>query len=230
VWYATPTTFNYRLRLYVAFILAECQCITAGIGLYPARSRPKSGHGPTILENLKSDKEFEDNSLMPVEMDYETIHNINVYDSEFALTTKELGWNWNMTVQYWLVAYVYKRLPFSLKPYRSQITMLMSAFWHGLHPAYYLWAATISLMFLTEEAMIRAFRNTSASGRQKVFDWICWLFRTQILYYNGMAFVILRFTSLFTYWSSIYFIGHILLGLLYFISLWIANLSDKKSI
>lgn len=42
--------------------------------------------------------------------DFETIHNIDEWKCETALTVKEVLRYWNMSVQYWMATCVYKRI------------------------------------------------------------------------------------------------------------------------
>ena len=42
---------------------------------------------------------------------FETTHNIVIYGVELAPTMKEAMKVWNMTVQWWMATYVYKKLP-----------------------------------------------------------------------------------------------------------------------
>ena len=53
IFYMTPVFFNFRMRLYSGFVLSECTCISAGLGVYPEASEPKPGIGPTKLQVLK---------------------------------------------------------------------------------------------------------------------------------------------------------------------------------
>lgn len=53
-----------------------------------------------------------DATLKSTKYDYETVHNINSYGTEFYPTLREGMKNWNMTVQYWLATCIYKRLEF----------------------------------------------------------------------------------------------------------------------
>ena len=46
-----------------------------------------------------------------VEYNFETVHSLDLYGCELAPTVREGMRAWNMTVQYWLATYVYKRLP-----------------------------------------------------------------------------------------------------------------------
>ena len=50
-----------------------------------------------------------------IEYDFETIHNIEEYQTEFAPTIRDGMRYWNMTVQFWLANYVYKRAPKSFR-------------------------------------------------------------------------------------------------------------------
>lgn len=53
-----------------------------------------------------------------IEYDFETVHNLDIYGCELAPTVREGMRAWNMTVQYWLANYVYKRVPFKSGPLR----------------------------------------------------------------------------------------------------------------
>uniref|UniRef100_A0A5K3FWZ3 Acyltransferase n=1 Tax=Mesocestoides corti TaxID=53468 RepID=A0A5K3FWZ3_MESCO len=47
--YLAAVFLVYRMRLYFAWIVGECVCVGAGLGAYPAISRPVAGRGPTDL-------------------------------------------------------------------------------------------------------------------------------------------------------------------------------------
>lgn len=40
----------FRMKFYIAWLMSESACIMAGLGLYPAVSKPKPGYGPTEPE------------------------------------------------------------------------------------------------------------------------------------------------------------------------------------
>uniref|UniRef100_A0A0R3WMR5 Lysophospholipid acyltransferase 7 n=1 Tax=Hydatigena taeniaeformis TaxID=6205 RepID=A0A0R3WMR5_HYDTA len=50
--YLSVLFFVYRTRLYFAWIMGECVCMSVGLGAYPAISRPAVGEGPTDLVAL----------------------------------------------------------------------------------------------------------------------------------------------------------------------------------
>ena len=76
----------------------------AGLGAYPVKSDPKPGQGPSKLEALEDVTDVD-------EMNFETVHNIDEFAAESVTTMREALKCWNMTVQWWLVANVYRRLP-----------------------------------------------------------------------------------------------------------------------
>ena len=97
------------MRMFIGFIVAECSCIMAGLGAYPVVCRANPGQGPSRPELLA---DFKDSSSGDI--DFATVNNLNLWASEMALSTR--GWlkNWNTTVQYWMVAVVYKRFPYKV--------------------------------------------------------------------------------------------------------------------
>lgn len=68
-----------------------------------------------------------------VEYNFETVHNLDLYGCEMAPTVREGMRAWNMTVQYWLATYVYKRVPFRASSFRFLIfnLVLHLALWYS---------------------------------------------------------------------------------------------------
>ena len=56
-----------------------------------------------LTDNCKNDNN---------ELSFETVHNIDEYYCETEVTVKRVLHYWNMTVQWWMANYVYKRIPF----------------------------------------------------------------------------------------------------------------------
>ncbi|GIY35200.1 lysophospholipid acyltransferase 7 [Caerostris extrusa] len=167
--YMTPSFFNFRMRIYSGFILGECVCIAMGLGAYPKFSNPQPGAGPT---NFSALEELGTKNLSSVEYSFETVKNIYEYGSEFWPTIREGIRSWNRTVQYWLATFVYKRLELS-KPAKICITMLVSAFWHGVHPGYYLCLCSAPLFLFVETEVEKAFKLSAPYSQKVIFDWIC---------------------------------------------------------
>ncbi|XP_030053754.1 membrane-bound acylglycerophosphatidylinositol O-acyltransferase MBOAT7 isoform X2 [Microcaecilia unicolor] len=213
LFYMVPTFFVFRMRFYVAWIFAECGCISAAFGAYPAAAKSRPGGGPTV--DYTSAGRSPEGERLAIEYDYETIKNIDCYGTDFSVKVKDGMRYWNMTVQWWLARYIYKNSPVRYFILRSTWTMLISAYWHGIHPGYYLSFLTIPLCLAAEDAMEEGLRHRLSSSGQMVFDWVQWFLKMRAYDYMCMGFVLLTFSDTLRYWGSIYYCIHLLvLGLL----------------
>ena len=110
LWYRLaymPLIFTlFRFRFYIAWILSEYACIMSNFGAYPIISKPKPGAGPTNLVDLANSKESK------LEINFNSVHNIDEYACETETTVKRVMHFWNMSVQWWMANNVYKRIPF----------------------------------------------------------------------------------------------------------------------
>lgn len=86
--------------------------------------------------------------------------------------------------------------------------MLISAYWHGLHPGYYLSFLTIPLCIAAETAMEASVRANLGPRGQNVFDWVHWFLKMRAYDYMCMGFVLLEASATINYWTSIYFSIH----------------------
>lgn len=200
LFYMMPIFFNFRMRIYAGFILSECACIMAGLGAYPERCQPRPGQGPSKPEELVKVEAGE-------VVNFETVHNIDEWGSDFVPSMREALRCWNMTVQHWLVFIVYKRFP--IKRLRTIMVMLVSSVWHGVHPGYYLSLGSVPLCLIVEDYYRRKVRSKLSEQGQRVYDIFGWFVRMRWFDYLGMGFLLLRIDSTLQYWTSVYFAGHL---------------------
>ncbi|XP_036444587.1 lysophospholipid acyltransferase 7 isoform X1 [Colossoma macropomum] len=200
--YMVVVFFVFRMRFYAAWCGAEAGCISAGLGCYPQGALSKPGGGPTV--------QYSPDPGAPVEYDFKTIQNIDCYNTDFCVKVRHGMRYWNMTVQWWLHHYIYPNAPFRAYALRAGWTMLISAYWHGLHAGYYLSFLTIPLCMAAETSMETSVRARLGPGGQKAFDWIHWFLKMRAYDYMCMGFVLLKASDTLNYWSSIYFIIHVI--------------------
>lgn len=93
---------------------------------------------------------------------------------------------------------------------RAGWTMLISAYWHGLHAGYYLSFLTIPLCIAAESAMEASVRAKLGPRGQNIFDWVHWFLKMRAYDYMCMGFVLLKASDTINYWTSIYFAVHII--------------------
>ncbi|ELT92151.1 hypothetical protein CAPTEDRAFT_141205 [Capitella teleta] len=224
--YMAALSFIFRLRFYCGWILAECGCMTAGLGAYPAVTKPRCGAGPTDFEAFEECYEMAPEGIA---YNFETIHNIDEYGCETAVTNRRKMHHWNKSVQYWLSSNIYKRLTLVKSgALKVAITMTVSAFWHGIHPGYFFSFLFVPLNLMAEDLMAAAFQHHAAPTQQKVFDWTAYFINVRFFEYMAMGFMLLTYKDTMAYWSSIYFCGHILVVILIIIGLLCQPKRSKK--
>ncbi|BHF69824.1 Lysophospholipid acyltransferase 7 [Sparganum proliferum] len=241
--YMVVIFFVYRMRIYFAWLMAECACMAAGLGAYPALSKPQVGEGPTDLRTLdewmtglNQDSSAERTEEESIDLDsasvdlqdqealddfytFDTVRTVSVWQCEFSPTIREGMKAWNMTVQHWLSKTIYLRCP-GPRLFRSFVTMMMSAFWHGVEPGYYLAFLPIPFAMLAEDGIatvvVSFFGSSLPPGTVSLLRW---LFKMRIFEYFAMAFLLLDAPSILTYWASLNYVMHILIAVLLFLHL-----------
>lgn len=173
------------------------------------------GQGPSKLEELEAYKENDD-------IDFEVVHNIDEWKTESVSTMREALKFWNMTVQWWLVANVYRRMPQFSRGLRTVAVMVTSSAWHGVYAGYYLSLGSVPLVLAVEDLYEKVLRRRliKAVG---IYDFVAWFMRFQWFSYLGMGFQLLRIDSTMKFWSSILYVGHLVLPIFYALGVVLVN-------
>ncbi|KAK0162098.1 hypothetical protein PV327_008463 [Microctonus hyperodae] len=213
VWYVYPALTTFRMRIYAGILFSECACQMAGMGAYPTSADNRSGHGPKNYQafmEIAADPE----KLKKEPMDFKTITNINIWGVETSHSVRMAIKNWNTTVQYWMANYVYKTFPY--KSFRAPAVFVLCSVWHGYALGYYV--AIVSTVFClpTEHNYIKFYNSCSEGSFVKQLWWgILYCMRFTWMAYLSFAMLLLTHDKIFTYYNSVYWIGHILAALLY---------------
>lgn len=182
--------FVVRCKYYVAWSLADAVCNTAGLGF--------NGYD----ENNKPK--------------WNKFSNIDILGIEFATGFKLYLDSWNIMTVKWLRRVCYERAP---SAYRTQLTFLLSACWHGFFPGYYMTFLSGHIITLTQRKFRSTIRpifqkSTSLKVIYEIFTW----FATQLaISYIVIPFVTLEFEASFRFYTSCYFCGHIFCFILIFL-------------
>ncbi|MBN3307025.1 MBOA7 acyltransferase, partial [Amia calva] len=203
LFYMSAVFFVFRMRFFAAWQLAEGSCVSAGLGGYPRGTKAKPGGGPTVQYSaVQGDPDSQ--------CDFETVRNIDWYNTEFCTRVRHGMRYWNMSVQWWLHSYIYNSAPFRSYVLRAGWTMLVSAFWHGIHAGYYLSFLTVPLCLWAESSVERGVRARLGPGGQGLFDWVHWFLKMRCYDYMCMGFVLLRWRDTLHYWGSVGYCVHLL--------------------
>lgn len=114
---------------------------------------------------------------------------------------------WNRTTQSWLRRYAYERT----NNYRTVVTYVMSAVWHGFWPGYYITFLTGALVTTAARTGRRCARPLFQKNRLTAFLYdVFTFFMTRIyLAYVTAPFVLLSFELSIKLYSRLYFFGHL---------------------
>jgi len=120
---------------------------------------------------------------------------------------------WNRNIHFWLKYYVHLRLIDSVgKTKASLITFIVSAFWHGFYPTYYIFFISIFILDSiadTLERKVEFYSYIEHSGRMPIKILMSFL-TLFFLNYNGAVFIIINNSLVWEYLQATYFIGFIL--------------------
>ena len=124
---------------------------------------------------------------------------------QYALNT------WNRGTAYWLKNYVFKRSGFKSKTASMALTRLVSAFWHGFYPGYYLTFGFLLLADKAEGAARRYLNPFFEKGKRgKLYNFVSVIATQFALTYYGIPFQVLSFERGYLVWKRLGFAGHII--------------------
>jgi len=108
--------------------------------------------------------------------------------------------------------------------------MAVSAYWHGIHPGYYLGMISTSPCMLAESLLDKYFKKRYVNPKYyKNYDNLMnLLFRGRQFDYMSIGFILLSYEATIKYWKSVYFIGHVFCGFLILTGVLLRLLTRKK--
>ena len=89
------------------------------------------------------------------------------------------------------------------------LLLFVSAFWHGVHPGYYLTFLSVPMVVIAETRMTNAVKPYLNKSQLDWWYWITWFCLYRSFEYLGVGFMLLRLESIWKVWTRMYFIGHI---------------------
>jgi len=139
--------------------------------------------------------------------------------------------NWNICSSDWLKYYIYLRIPAKLQKLLHPVvlTMMVSAFWHGFYPGYYLFFAGYAFYYLVEEVIDYKFkRRFIVTGRGRDIKpisplrykiYICFATLCTWIYINSItiSFRLLDWKRTKIVWGGIYYWPMIVSIILYLV-------------
>lgn len=140
------------------------------------------------------------------------VENINVWAYETSQSLRTSSQNWNKTTNLWLRRYVYDRAPPSVSLY---FTYLVSAFWHGFYPGYYMFFLSVAAATMVHRQVRRTIRprfmkedGKSPGPYKGLYDVLSAIATSMTLNYFIMSFVMLAADLSIAAFRGFNFYGH----------------------
>uniref|UniRef100_A0AAR2KY81 Membrane bound O-acyltransferase domain containing 1 n=1 Tax=Pygocentrus nattereri TaxID=42514 RepID=A0AAR2KY81_PYGNA len=142
------------------------------------------------------------------QVSWDLISNIRIWEIETATSYKAFIDNWNIQTGVWLKNVCYDRVPY----YRTPLTFVLSALWHGVYPGYYFTFLTGIPVTLAARAMRRNFRQyfLGSPTVKFAYDVVTWLATHLAICYTVAPFTLLAMEPTLEYYRSMYFYVHII--------------------
>ncbi|XP_012688947.2 lysophospholipid acyltransferase 1 [Clupea harengus] len=146
------------------------------------------------------------------EVSWDLISNIHIWEIETATSFKKFIDNWNIQTGIWLKFVCYDRA----SRYRTALTFVLSALWHGVYPGYYFTFLTAIPITMAARAMRKNARHhfLSCSVLKLSYDGVTWAATQLTICYTVMPFLLLAVEPTMQYYRSMYFHVHIISVLL----------------
>uniref|UniRef100_A0A4W4DR68 Membrane bound O-acyltransferase domain containing 1 n=1 Tax=Electrophorus electricus TaxID=8005 RepID=A0A4W4DR68_ELEEL len=139
---------------------------------------------------------------------WDLVSNIHIWEIETATSFKSFVDNWNIQTGAWLKSVCYDRAPH----YRTPLTFVLSALWHGVYPGYYFTFLTGIPITLAARAVRRNLRPYFLGSRsvKLAYDVVTWTATQFTVCYAVMPFLLLAVEPTLTYYRSMYFHVHVI--------------------
>jgi len=203
-------SFVTRLKYYTGWLIATGNCVMSGFS-YNGKDAKGSNRWDRVV------------SVRPIE--HETQDNL-----------KDRLEAWNTSVQVWLKRYIFFRVcredEVRTNPKRaalaSNVTFMISAFWHGFYPAYYLVFFQLFLMQQVSKYIYywKHLFTWIPSPIQFIIRWLCTAWLIDFL---AIAFVTLEIDKFLPVWKELYYYPTILVSFFYILFMIVGMPKRKKT-
>ncbi|KAK6094457.1 Lysophospholipid acyltransferase [Batrachochytrium dendrobatidis] len=185
------TGFSVRAKFAAAWKLSEAAAILTGLG--------SNGIDPKTNQEL-----------------HDRLDNVDILQVELGQSPKQVVDGWNKKTAGWLKRCVYLRIiPFAPTAVATGVTNLVSAFWHGVYPGFYLAFGSGTFIVLAGRTLRRHLRPLFVAEKAKfkwlkpVYDFFGFVFTMSVLNYLFTSFFARWAIKSLQIWYAMYFFGHI---------------------
>jgi len=154
--------------------------------------------------------------------DWELTSNIKPSGIELAPNLRSVTDNWNIQTHNWVKYVCYDRCPTCLN---LTLSYVLIALWHGFYPGYWISFVQAAILTKTSRLVRRVVRplflspgesnntpNPELTIKKRYYDFVTWFTTSIFIAYNMAPFFLLEFEASVAFYSSVGWIGHIIVG------------------
>lgn len=208
-----------RTKYYAAWKMSQSAVVFSGLSYNPQFTSTPGVSGDEIsIESSVIHK-------------FDKVENVVIREVEFDPSPKRRIQYWNRTVHLWLKYNVFMRLlNVNSKTFKnnkgmaSLITFMISAFWHGFYPVYYLFFALFYIIEQTSGILDEDFNVFKYFDNKPFIVKFAFATFTQMFCnYLGIIFCLITFENVYQFTKNIYFIPPVVLCVTYYFLLQASN-------
>ena len=194
------TMLGERCKYYFVWLMSEGACMSAGFGWVYHRALDGPGAPPAV------------DAAAALAGDWSGVSNVSPLAFERAQSLQQASVVWNKHTSTWLRRCVYQRVPPALG---LLATYVVSAFWHGFWPGYYLFflsAAVGQVVNRWARSRVRPWFLPGAplAAHKRLYDWAGIAATAGYINHLAVSFVLGTVDKSVAVWRPVYYAGHVL--------------------
>nr|XP_006823803.1 PREDICTED: membrane-bound O-acyltransferase domain-containing protein 2-like [Saccoglossus kowalevskii] len=202
LWYLWISVVLFQAKYIFAWTIADAICNASGFGFngYHSNGEPK----------------------------WNLVTNINCSEFFTCQNLKQTKDTWHMTVNPYMRYAAFDRV--SVPRLKLFSTLLLSCIWHGFYPGYFWTSGNAFLTTIVSKQGRQKIRPYFLSSKEskRVYDIITLIFHQINVVYIFIPFALLSNEYIITFYSSCYFIGHIIVFTILVVAIAIPSKKVKK--
>uniref|UniRef100_A0A2H1V1D5 Lysophospholipid acyltransferase 7 n=1 Tax=Spodoptera frugiperda TaxID=7108 RepID=A0A2H1V1D5_SPOFR len=129
--YNIPQLVSYVLQYQVVMMLCTSVCTEAGFGVYPTKTQPLPGHGPSARFSLLHLAAVTEEVALEQEYNFAMLRSFENEKLLIGPRMRDTLRGWDMSARYWFWAHTYKGMSKARKEVRSALSFMAWTLWCG---------------------------------------------------------------------------------------------------
>ncbi|CAH0585680.1 unnamed protein product [Chrysodeixis includens] len=129
--YNIPQMLTYVLQYQMVMFLCSAVCTETGFGVYPTKTLPLPGHGPTTRFSLLDLAIAKEEVALQQEFNFAMLKSFENEKLVIGPRMRDTLRGWDMSIRYWFWAHTYKNIVSTSKEARSALSFLAWTIWCG---------------------------------------------------------------------------------------------------